>query len=250
MATNLTMSNAHQVNVVLDQKTPTISAQRRLLRDITNLIKNPLTDQGIYYIHDEDNILHGKALVIGPSDTLYSGGFFLFEFNFPYDYPYSPPKVLFKTAGDNIRFHPNLYRNGKVCLSLLNTWKGEGWTSCQTIRSILLTLVTLFHNKPLLNEPGISESYHDFKKYNEIIDYKNIDVAIYGIASQKLFPVGFFSFYTFIKKHFLENYETIQKKLQKTTEKKITVTIYNMRNIKIDYPKLKEKLDRLYQKLK
>ena len=66
------------------------------------------------------------------------------------------------TCDGATRFHPNLYRNGKVCLSILNTWKGEQWTSCQTIRSILLTLITLFHNKPLLNEPGFTEKSSDF----------------------------------------------------------------------------------------
>ena len=46
----------------------------------------------------------------------------------------------------------------KFVISVLNTWRGE-LESCQTIRSILLILVTLFHNKPLLNEPGIKESH-------------------------------------------------------------------------------------------
>ena len=27
-----------------------------------------------------------------------------------------------------VRFNPNLYSDGKVCLSLLGTWHGEGWT--------------------------------------------------------------------------------------------------------------------------
>ena len=45
------------------------------------------------------------------------------------------------TNDGKTRFNPNLYRNGKVCISLLNTWKGEQWTSCQTIESILLSLV-------------------------------------------------------------------------------------------------------------
>ena len=73
-----------------------------------------------------------------------------------------------------------------VCLSVLNTWKGEGWTSCQTIRSILLTLVTLFHNKPLLREPGVKESSSSFKPYNKIIRYKNIEIAMNSLKSKTL----------------------------------------------------------------
>ena len=81
---------------------------------------------------------------------------FFFKFRYPDDYPYSPPHVEFLTNNDKVRFNPNLYRNGKVCISILNTWTGPQWSSCQNISSVLLTLVTLFHNKPLLNEPGLT----------------------------------------------------------------------------------------------
>ena len=74
-----------------------------------------------------------------------------------------------------------LYRNGKVCLSVLNTWRGEGWTSCQTIRSVLLILVTLFHNKPLLNEPGITEKHRSFIPYNKIITYRNVEHSMLNL---------------------------------------------------------------------
>ena len=46
----------------------------------------------------------------------------------------------------------NLYKNGKVCISLLNTWQGEQWSSCQNISTILLNLVALLNNTPLLND--------------------------------------------------------------------------------------------------
>lgn len=53
--------------------------------------------------------------------------------------------------------HPNMYKNRKVCVSILNTWRGEQWSGCQTIKSVLLTLMSLLDSKPLLNEPGITE---------------------------------------------------------------------------------------------
>ena len=151
----------------------TKKSQKRLLKDVVDLIKNPLSDQGIYYIHDEDNMKKGYALVFGPSDTIYQFGSYLFEFNYPNDYPFSPPKLQYCTNNGKTRFNPNLYRNGKVCISILNTWKGEQWTSCQTIRSVLLTLVTLLHNKPLTNEPGFTETHPLNEKYNKIIEYEN-----------------------------------------------------------------------------
>jgi len=234
-------------NVVL-----TRGMQRRLVNDIKDIIKNPLTDHGIYYVHDEVDILKGYALIIGPSDTIYENGFYFFEFHFPQDYPFSPPKLVFRTSGDNIRFHPNLYRNGKVCLSIINTWKGEGWTSCQTIQSILLILVTLFHNKSLLNEPGVTEKHRDFKNYHKIIEYKNYDIAVNSILLQKNFPPTFIPFFHIIKKHFLDKYDCIIKKIEKKSKKMICLTtgIYNLRDICIDYVSLETKISRTYNLLK
>ena len=59
-------------------------------------------------------------LINGPSDTPYEGGFFHFILRFPPDYPYHPPRVrLMTTGGGRVRFNPNLYENGTVCLSTL-----------------------------------------------------------------------------------------------------------------------------------
>ena len=60
------------------------------------------------------------ALITGPFDTPYEGGFFYFMIRCPPDYPIRPPRVkLMTTGGGQVRFNPNLYRNGKVCLSIL-----------------------------------------------------------------------------------------------------------------------------------
>ena len=156
-------------------------ALRRIISDIKELIKNPLTAHGIYYEHDETDILKGRALIIGPADTPYADGFYLFTFQFPTNYPHAPPKVEFCTSDGVTRFNPNLYRTGKVCLSILNTWKGEPWSGCQTISSVLLALCTILNDEPLLNEPGITKTHRDYDAYNEIIRYKNIEVAILGM---------------------------------------------------------------------
>ena len=55
---------------------------KRIISDVKELRKNPLTDHGIYYEHDDTDILKGKALVIGPRDTPYENGFYLFKFKF------------------------------------------------------------------------------------------------------------------------------------------------------------------------
>jgi len=219
----------------------------RLIKDVKEIIQHPLSDNSIYYSHDEENMLKGYAMIIGPSDTPYFGGYYFFELNFPVNYPYSPPHIIYCTNAEKIRFNPNLYVNGKVCLSLLNTWKGEQWTSCQTISSILLTICTILIKNPLLNEPGIKRDHHDFEKYNTIIQYKNIDIAILQILQKKIgvFLDQFKVFDTEIKDNFKKNAIKIRDYLEekKSTESEsrlLTTGLYNM-NVKIDWNELYEK---------
>lgn len=193
---------------------------KRITRDIKNIMKNPLHENGIYYEHNMENIFKGYAMIIGPTDTPYQDGFYFFEFDFPYDYPHSPPVLTFLSNGDNIRFNPNLYRNGKVCISLLNTWKGDQWTSCQSISSILLTLCTVLNENPLLNEPGITESNSEIEPYNIIISYKNNDVCILSILDKiKNNNEPFSLFKDPCIKHFKENKERILKNIDYIVKK-------------------------------
>jgi ubiquitin-protein ligase len=209
----------------------------RLLKDVKCIMKNPLTENGIYYIHDDVDIMKGYALIIGPSDTPYFGGNYFFEFNFPADYPHSPPKVKYCTNGNNVRFNPNLYTCGKVCVSLLNTWRGDQWTSCQSISSVLLTLCTLLCKDPLLNEPGVEKSNPDMASYDEIIQIANLDIAICGILQKKdgIFLPFFENFFPYVKENFLKNFDKLlqfaeKKNSEFNREEKLFLTrYYNMR---------------------
>ena len=221
----------------------------RLLKDVKHIIKNPLIDNGIYYIHDDTDLLKGYALIIGPEDTPYYGGNYFFELKYPFDYQHTPPKVTYFTNGDDVRFNPNLYKCGKVCISLLNTWRGEQWTSCQSISTVLLTLCTLLCNDPLLNEPGVSKTHADMKNYTDIIEYSNINVAVCDIINKKsgVYNEFFGNFDSFIKENFLKNYDNIlsfcgKKKLEFTNKPVITTVFYYNMRIKIDYEKVIEKL--------
>lgn len=222
--------------------------QKRLLKDVIDILKNPLEDNGIYYKHDENDMLCGYALIMGPEETLYNYGYYLFKFTFPTDYPFSPPKLTYLTNNGHTRFHPNLYKTGKVCLSILNTWRGEQWTSCQTIRSVLLTLVTLFHNKPLLNEPGLTEKYKDFHKYNEIIQYENYNTSIISFLNKKISSELYNLFEEDIKKNYKKNKVNIKNNLiekMDTKKKNITINIYNKMSSNINYGLLYKKIEDL-----
>jgi len=218
---------------------------QRLLKDVKQIIKHPLTDNGIYYSHDETDMLKGYAMIVGPADTPYFGGFYFFEFNFPDDYPFSPPKVTFKTNDGLTRYNPNLYKCGKVCVSILNTWTGDKWSSCQTINSILLTLCSLLNESPLENEPGLSKTSKDFVPYQKSIEFSNINFAICDIInlSKHKIPNPFQLFYSFMKEHFVKNYDKLLEFVETNKENNgiYDVHIYMM-STKVDYIYLKQKL--------
>ena len=67
-----------------------------------------------------------KALMFGSSGTPYAHGAFIYDIHADDTYPTKPPKVNLMTNGNKtVRFNPNLYSNGYVCLSLLGTWSGS-----------------------------------------------------------------------------------------------------------------------------
>jgi ubiquitin-protein ligase len=224
-------------------KTISKDAINRLLKDVRQILKHPLTDNNIYYTHDDADILKGYALIIGPSDTPYFGGFYFFEFNFPYDYPFSPPRVKYMTNDGVTRYNPNLYKCGKVCVSILNTWTGDKWSACQTINSILLTLCSLLNNMPFLNEPGTQSGSRDCIAYNKSIEYCNINFVICELIKYSKIPEQFRGFYPFMKEHFYKNYDKILSFVESKQNifETYDISIYSMHTI-VNYNKLKEKL--------
>jgi len=227
---------------------PLISKEtvQRLLKDVRALIKHPLTENGIYYSHDETNMMRGYALIVGPSETPYFGGFYFFKFDFLADYPFSPPKVTYMTNDGQTRFNPNLYKCGKVCVSILNTWSGDKWSACQTISSVLLTLCSLLNAAPLENEPGHTRNSREFVPYQKSIEYSNINFAVCDLINKEnnKIPHPFEIFYPIMKDSFLTNYDKlleIVESKQRNNEKNVVVSIYSM-NTQIDYVQLKDKL--------
>lgn len=158
---------------------PTALAIRRVTRDINTVMSE--TGMGYFYIPDDTEVMHGWAVVIGPKDTPYEGGAFCFEVRFPDNYPFEPPVFTYLTNDGMTRFNPNLYKNGKVCLSLLNTWQGEPWSGVQSLSSILQCIQTaVLTEEPLRNEPGYSTftTHADFEPYKRIVFHSVLQTAI------------------------------------------------------------------------
>eukprot|EP00887_Chlorella_sp_A99_P005986 scaffold27.g5986.t1 len=117
----------------------------------------------VFVVADESCSHLWKALITGPMDTPYAGGCFLFDIYFPPDYPRVSPNVVIRTTGGgSVRFNPNLYAEGKVCLSLLGTWqgsRGETWNAeYSTILQVLVSIQSLILvDEPWYNEPGYEQ---------------------------------------------------------------------------------------------
>ena len=113
---------------------------------------------------DEERAVLWSILITGPEDTPYDGGAFLFDAFFPSGYPNAAPKLKFRTTGGGrVRFNPNLYKDGKVCLSLLGTWsgaRGETWDpAVSTMLQVIVSVQSLiFVPQPYFNEPGYEQS--------------------------------------------------------------------------------------------
>lgn len=238
--------------------TASVAAMKRIISDIKQITRNPLTDHGIYYVHDETNMMKASALMIGPENTPYHGGFYFFDITYPYNYPHSPPMIKYCTNYNNIRFHPNMYVSGKVCVSILNTWRGDQWTSCQTITSVLLTICSLFDNEPLTNEPGfenVNERRHNHISYKELITYCNLDIAVLGIVNtpEKILPDKFSVFKDTVIQQFLKKYDVLHEKICGLLEEfpvsyRLYCNPYRI-NIQVDYPSLKTQFEETYHRL-
>lgn len=86
-----------------------------LKRQLIAMAKNP--PEGISVgLQDDDDMYTWEIMIIGPDGTLYEGGMFRATLVFPKDFPVMPPEMRFLTK----MWHPNIYPDGKVCISILH----------------------------------------------------------------------------------------------------------------------------------
>ncbi len=140
---------------------------RRIAAEIKEFHDGLYNKDHIYYRPDPVDITKGYALVLGSSDTPYENFPCYLEIQLPADYPHSPPKVKFLTYFQRVRFHPNLYVEGKVCLSILGTWQGPAWSPIMKISTVLLSIQSIMDKTPYCNEPGMKDN----QTYNDAITY-------------------------------------------------------------------------------
>ncbi|KAI1437532.1 ubiquitin-conjugating enzyme [Xylaria sp. CBS 124048] len=157
----------------------------RITKELHELKKN--SDLSLAVAVQDRDLRNIKALIIGPHDTPYEFGFFEFSFRFNREYPRKSPAVTCTTTNaGRCRFNPNIYANGKVCLSILGTWRGESgeeWSAAQGLESILLSIQSLLSSNPYENEPGFegANQEHDKtfqKQYVSKIRHETLRISV------------------------------------------------------------------------
>ncbi|KAK1065272.1 glycylpeptide N-tetradecanoyltransferase [Friedmanniomyces endolithicus] len=147
---------------------------------------------GIFVRHCASRLDVMKILIIGPKGTPYENGLFEFDLFCPSNFPHSPPSMLFRTTGGGrIRFNPNLYNCGKVCLSLLGTWQGESWQPGKsTILQVLVSIqAMIFCDEPWYNEPGRSANRIASMRHNQELQRYTVRHAMLDWLGPELDPV-------------------------------------------------------------
>ncbi|XP_055907013.1 baculoviral IAP repeat-containing protein 6 isoform X1 [Eupeodes corollae] len=159
------------------------SRVKRLAQEAVTLSTSlPLSYSSSVFVRcDTDRLDIMKVLITGPADTPYANGCFEFDVFFPPDYPNLPMLINLETNGrHSVRFNPNLYNDGKVCLSVLNTWHGrpeEKWNAqTSSFLQVLVSIQSLILvPEPYFNEPGFERSRgtpsgtHSSREYNSNI---------------------------------------------------------------------------------
>ncbi|CAO2657333.1 Nn.00g034590.m01.CDS01 [Neocucurbitaria sp. VM-36] len=145
---------------------------KRLITEITTLKTGLPPGIFIRYCENRPDIL--KVAIIGPSGTPYENGVFEFDFFCDSSFPNKAPMVQFRgTGGGRVSINPNLYADGKVCLSLLGTWSGEPWKPGEsTLLQVVISLqAMIFCEEPWYNEPGREIAYHRSSEHDPATRY-------------------------------------------------------------------------------
>ena len=184
---------------------------RQIIKEILSHRKSlPLElESSIFYRYCSSDLRYHEFIISGPEGTPYDSGCFHFRMYCTSLYPTTSPKVnIYTTGGGTVRFNPNLYECGKVCLSILGTWSAQAsecWIPGEsTMLQIMISIQSLVLNdKPYFNEPGYEREHNTpdgdiaSMEYNYNIRYQCMKWAMIDMIRN---PAH--GFESVIKKHF------------------------------------------------
>ncbi|KAH6925328.1 hypothetical protein HPB50_003527 [Hyalomma asiaticum] len=161
------------------KQTPPPQHHMRVRRDILDVVTNPPPGVHVVPVDSKADSIH--ALVMGPTDTPYEGGFFHFLMQCPQQYPFKPPRVrLMTTGGGSVRFSPNLCSTGMVSLAMLGTTQGEPWSPRLRLENVLGSIKSLLSKEPYFDQPGVyRETWEgESERYSRAVRHETVRVAV------------------------------------------------------------------------
>uniref|UniRef100_A0A0K8ULW2 Ubiquitin-conjugating enzyme E2 O n=1 Tax=Bactrocera latifrons TaxID=174628 RepID=A0A0K8ULW2_BACLA len=138
---------------------------------------------GVWVKVFEDRMDLLSVMIEGPKKTPYEDGLFFFDIQLGREYPKSPPLCHYISYCSD-RLNPNLYEDGKVCISLLGTWAGrdsEIWGANSTLLQVIVSIQGLILvPEPYFNEAGYEkqkgtqQGSENSRMYNEMVIIKMV----------------------------------------------------------------------------
>jgi ubiquitin-protein ligase len=153
-------------------------AMKRLRNEYKEWSESPCENYSI--CPDENNFLNWNIMLILPDDTIFEGLVLKCSMEFSTSYPNKPPSFKFE---DNNFIHPNIYLDGKMCISILHEGvdefgyenQSERWNPSHSVNSILMSIIVVLSN-PNLDSPANldatimwRDNYDLYKKF--VYDY-------------------------------------------------------------------------------
>jgi len=132
------------------------AAMKLLQKQLAEFEDEPV--EGFCVRANESNIFEWDVWIEGPQDTYYAGGIFKARLVFPHDFPLNPPTVAFVSEF----WHPNVYKDGKVCISILHPPgpdemsgedESERWLPTRSIATIILSVISIL-SAPNFSSPA------------------------------------------------------------------------------------------------
>ena len=146
-----------------------------LQKQLKDLAKHPV-DGFSAGLGDEGDIFKWHIFIMGATDTIFEGGMFNATLEFPDDYPNMPPTMRFISE----MWHPNIYKDGKVCISILHPPgddkygyedSGERWLPIHSVESILLSVISML-SSPNCDSPANVEAGKEYRENKKLFKKK------------------------------------------------------------------------------
>ncbi len=132
---------------------------KRLQRELEMLTKDSI--EGVHVTPCSDDLCEWSGYIVGPCDTPYDGGKFLLTVSFTAKYPFEPPEIVFITP----IYHPNINRQGQICIDILK----KAWAPGLTIQKVLLSIMSLIA-APNPDDPLVPEIAFIYKTKKNVFD--------------------------------------------------------------------------------